>query len=135
MRVMLIAVLCVSVVFGFFTQAEARPKSRYDATTKSFRILESGPLEWDSSPWGEGGKVFREVCKRCHSRDNDKGAPFIWAESKTSAAWNRVFAERYPKCANDGSWDGITPDQLLKLNDYLYRYGLNSQDITDDRCQ
>lgn len=116
---------------SFALQAEARPKNRYDETTKTCRILESGPLEWDSRPWGEGGKVFREACKVCHSRGNDQGAPFLWVESKTPAAWNRVFAQRYPKCAQNGSWDKITLDQQLKLNDYLYRFGLNSEDIND----
>jgi len=99
--------------------------------TKTCRILEYGPLEWDSRPWGEGGKVFREVCKVCHTRNNDKGAPFLYAESKTPAAWNRVFAQKYPKCAQNGSWDKITLDQQLKLNDYLYRFGLNSEDFND----
>ncbi|MCK9296774.1 MAG: hypothetical protein M0P70_17050 [Desulfobulbaceae bacterium] len=126
---LMFAVFLLAVSFAL--QAEARPKNRYDETTKTCRILESGPLEWDSRPWGEGGKVFREACKVCHSRGNGQGAPFLWVESKTPAAWNRVFAQRYPKCAQNGSWDKITLDQQLKLNDYLYRFGLNSEDVND----
>ncbi|MBI5557663.1 MAG: hypothetical protein HY885_08495 [Deltaproteobacteria bacterium] len=124
--------LAVILMTGCFAlQAEARPKTRYDETTKTCRILETGPLEWDSQPWGEGGKVFKQVCKSCHTRNNDKGAPFLWTESKTSNAWNRVFTQKYPKCAKDGAWDGISPDQMLKLNDYLYRFALNSEDFVD----
>ena len=125
--VLTVILLTVSIAL----QAEARPKKRYDATTKTCRILDYGPLEWDSRAWGEGGKVFQEVCKVCHTRDNDKGAPFLYTESKTPQAWNRVFAQKYPKCAKDGAWDKITLDQQLKLNDYLYRFGLNSEDVND----
>ncbi|OKY74115.1 MAG: hypothetical protein BM485_14980 [Desulfobulbaceae bacterium DB1] len=116
---------------GFATQAEARPKSRFDETTQTCRIIDSGPLEWDSRPWGEGGKVFREVCKSCHTRDNDKGAPFLHSESKSSNGWNRVFTKKYPQCAKDGAWNQISGDQLLKLNDYLFRFALNSEDMND----
>jgi len=112
-------------------QADAAPKTRYDATTQTCRVLDDGPLEWESRPWGEGGKLFKEVCKGCHSRNNDKGAPFLWVESKNSTAWNRVFATRSPKCAKAGAWDTITREQQLKLNDYLYRWAANSQDLND----
>ena len=117
----------------FAAQADAAPKTRYDATTQTCRVLSEGPLEWTSRPWGEGGKLFRDVCKNCHSHGNDKGAPFLWVESKSSAAWNRVFATRYPKCAQDGSWGTMTKEQLLELNDYLYRFAAYSQD-TNDSC-
>jgi len=112
-------------------QAQARPKTRFDATTQTCRILNRGQLDWDSQPYGEGGKVFREFCKSCHTRDNDKGAPFLHSESKTSEGWNRVFAKRYPKCAKDGTWDALTQEQLLKVNDYLFRFALNSEGLND----
>ena len=73
-----------------------------------------------------------QVCKSCHFRDNKKGAPFLWSESKSSRAWNRVFAKRYPDCAKDGSWSAMNLDQQLKLNDYLYRFARDSQDISDN---
>ena len=119
------------LVPAFVNQAEAAPKTRYDATTQTCRVLSDGPLEWESRPWGEGGKLFKEVCKSCHSHNNDKGAPFLWTESKSSDAWNRVFATRYPKCAKDGSWNGMTKEQLLELNDYLYRFAAYSQGVND----
>ncbi|HCC55637.1 MAG TPA: hypothetical protein DEQ20_12090 [Desulfobulbaceae bacterium] len=124
----LAALFLISV---FADQAEATPKSRYDETTQTCRVLDDGPLEWESRPWGEGGKLFKEVCKGCHTRNNDKGAPFLWVESKTSAAWNRIFATRSPKCAKQGAWDALTLERLLKLNDYLYRWAANSQDASD----
>ena len=112
-------------------QAAAAPKTRYDATTQTCRVLNDGPLEWESRPWGEGGKLFKDVCKSCHTRNNDTGAPFLWVESKNSTGWNRIFETRSPKCAKQGAWDGITLEQQLKLNDYLYRWAANSQDPND----
>lgn len=119
------------LVPAFTSQANAAPQTRYDATTQTCRVLSDGPLEWDSRPWGEGGKLFKDVCKGCHTRDNDKGAPFLWVESKTSAGWNRVFETRSPKCAKTGAWEGINLDQQMKLNDYLYRWAANSRDKND----
>lgn len=129
-RPLLIFALCLMTVIIAF-QVHARPKTRFDATTQTCRILDKGQLDWDSRAFGEGGKVFREVCKKCHTRDNDKGAPFLHTESKTSEGWNRVFAKRYPECAKDGSWAEITPEQLLKVNDYLFRFALNSEGMND----
>lgn len=113
-------------------EADARPTKRFDATTQTCRNLADGQLEWHSRPWGDGGKVFRKVCKTCHARSNDKGAPFLWTESKSSKGWNRVFARKYPECAKDGSWDAVSLDQQLKLNDYLYRFANDSQDRDDN---
>lgn len=124
--------LAALLLFPAFTsQANAAPQTRFDATTQTCRVLNDGPLEWDSRPWGEGGKLFKDVCKGCHTRDNDKGAPFLWVESKTSAGWNRVFETRSPKCAKTGAWEGINLDQQMKLNDYLYRWAANSRDKND----
>jgi len=119
------------LVPAFSYQASAAPKTRYDAATQTCRVLGDGPLEWESRPWGEGGKLFKSACKTCHSRNNDKGAPFLWVESKNSEGWNRIFASRSPKCAKSGAWDTITLEQQLKLNDYLYRWAANSQGLND----
>jgi hypothetical protein len=117
---------------SFAFQAEARPTTRFDATTKTCRIFEDGQAEWDSNAWGEGGKVFKQVCKSCHFRGNKKDAPFLWPESKSSRGWNRVFAKKYPDCAQDGSWSDMNLNQQLKLNDYLYRFARDSEDISDN---
>lgn len=104
-------------------QAEARPRKRYDPRTKMCRLLDRGKLDWNSEPWGIGGQKFREVCKSYHTRNNDKGAPFLWTESYTSKAWNSIFAKRRKKCARDGSWDVLSEEELQMVNDYLYRNG------------
>lgn len=126
-----ISLAALLLVPALSNQADAAPKTRYDAATQTCRVLDAGPLEWESRPWGEGGKLFKDACKGCHARNNDKGAPFLWVESKSSAAWNRVFETRSPKCAKQGAWDKITQEQQLKLNDYLYRWAANSQDPND----
>ncbi|HFQ89246.1 MAG TPA: hypothetical protein ENK27_04130 [Desulfobulbus sp.] len=116
-------------------RAEARPRKRYDPRTKMCRQLDRGKLDWNSEPWGIGGKKFREVCKRCHTRNNDKGAPFLWTESYTSKAWNSIFARRRAKCARDGSWDVLSEEELQMVNDYLYRNGDWTYDPNDaDSC-
>ena len=128
--------LCVMLVaFALLTpfapQVSARPAHRFDAATNTCRDLSKGQADWDSRPWGEGGKLFRKVCKSCHNRKNDMGAPFLWAESKTSKGWNRVFFKKKSNCAKNGSWQNITLKQQLKLNDYLYRFSSNSLDAND----
>lgn len=123
--VCLVVVLSASVVM-------ARPGHRFDSTTQSCRTFSEGALEFASRPWGEGGKVFQETCKSCHTRDNQVGASFLWVESKSSKAWNRVFAQKKVACARNGSWDTLSMGQLLMLNDYLFRFGLNSGDMFDN---
>lgn len=124
--------LVVLLIAAPAMQAQARPQTRFDETTQTCRVLDDGQLEWESSAWGKGGKLFQNLCQSCHTRDNDKGASFLWVESKTSKAWNRVFTQKYPACAKDGSWQSMTMDDQLMLNDYLYRWAKNSQDINDN---
>lgn len=102
---------------------DARPGKRYDERTKMCRIISSGVLDWESEPWGLGGIKFREVCKSCHTQGNDKSAPFVHAETYTSAGWNSFFAKRNTLCATDGSWDALSSDELQMVNDYLFRNG------------
>lgn len=120
-----------TIFLSLSSPANARPAHRFDAFTNTCRDLSHGQADWDSRPWGEGGKLFTEICKSCHSRNNNKNAPFLWVESKTSKGWNRVFYKKYPKCAKNGSWKDLTIDQQQKLNDYLYRFAADSQDASD----
>lgn len=112
--------------------AEAKPVTRYDASSDTCRVLSEGPLYWESYAFGEGGKTFKANCQNCHNSHNDKGAHFLWSESKNQNAWNRVFATRYPKCARDGSWNGIGEEQLRRVNDYLWRF---SNDVIENVCR
>jgi len=115
------------VLLTFSLSAHADPVKRSDQTirsdkaTKTCRLLSGGAMEWDSLPWGEGGKTFKTTCKSCHTRKNEN-ATFLWAGAKTQKAWNRVFETRYPKCAQDGSWNSIGDEQLRKVHDYLWRW-------------
>lgn len=132
---MKISVMFVSVMtmlaFVVVPDSQASPKTRLDEATQICRILTFQNSGWVS----EGSKIFENSCKGCHNRDNDVGAPFLYSESKTMKGWNRVFLERYPQCAKDGKWADITGDDLLKLNDYLYRNAANTYDPNDaDDC-
>ena len=132
---MKIAVLFVSVMtlvsFGLVTHSQASPKKRLDEATQICRILTFQNSGWVS----EGSKIFARSCKSCHTRDNDKGATFLHSESKTMTAWNRVFLEKYPQCAKGGKWDNLSKEELLKVNDYLFRNAANTYDPNDaDDC-
>ena len=107
-----VTILTVSVVIA--SSALAGNK-RYDARTKMCRQLDSVELEWESRPWGKGGKGFEESCKKCHTRDNDSGGGFLYAESKSQKGWNRVFAKRRVRCATRGSWEGISEEKLAYI--------------------
>jgi NAD-dependent dihydropyrimidine dehydrogenase PreA subunit len=114
---------------------EARPGKRYDERTKMCRVIGDGVLDWESEPWGKGGIKFREVCKSCHTQKNDKGASFVHAETYTAEGWNKFFVKRNKKCAQDGSWDALSADEIQLVNDYLYRNGNWTYDPNDvDSC-
>jgi hypothetical protein len=112
------------LVFGLVTGSQATPDKRLDEATHVFRILTFANSGWVS----EGRKIFENSCKNCHHRDNDKGATFLHTESKTMTAWNRVFFEKYPQCARDGKWADLSPEDLQKLNDYLFYNAANNYD-------
>ncbi len=100
------------------------PNYRFDPVTQKSRELVF------KNTWA-GYKTFRNVCKSCHFRGNDKGAPFLYTESKSMKGWTRVFVEKYPKCARDGSWKGLSENELLQLNDYLFT---NARDANNPFC-
>lgn len=88
--------LTVAAVTGMLLApaAQARPTKRIDERTQMCRLIGEGRLDWESETWGLGAQKFQEVCKECHHKGNDKGAPFLHAESYTAKGWNSVFARR-----------------------------------------
>ena len=125
------AIVMFLVIMIYSLQAHAKPVTRYDAASATCRVLSDGPLYWESYVFGEGGQTFKNKCQSCHN-GNDKNIPFLWSESKNQDAWNRVFATRYPKCAQDGSWKGISEEQLQMVHDYLWRWANN---VVDNLCR
>jgi hypothetical protein len=123
------ALVALALIFGGAVMVQAAPNKRLDPGTQTCRIL-----GFDSMWWGEGAKIFRNNCKSCHFRGNDKGAPFLYAESKSPEAWNRVFFQKYPQCARDGSWGELSQNDQLLLNDYLYRNGANTYNPYSADC-
>lgn len=104
------------------------PKQRFDQRSQLCRDLNFSNSSWAS----EGSALFLKTCKSCHSHGNNKGAPFLYSESLPPQGWSRVFFERYPKCAKDGSWSGLTNEQLTKINDYLFRNAYGTWDPNSD---
>jgi hypothetical protein len=136
MKKNIVIVVGVLVAVGMMASVlQARPKKRLDERTQMCRLLTEGRLDWESEPWGKGGQKFQEVCKSCHTRDNDKGAPFLYAESKGSKGWNTVFAKRRVSCAKDGSWGVLSEEDIQFVNDYLFRNAAWTYDPYDaDSC-
>lgn len=102
---------------------QARPSKRLDERTQMCRLIGEGRLDWESETWGLGAQKFQEVCKSCHYRGNDKGAPFLHSESYTAKGWNSIFARRDVPCALDGYWSSLSEEEIQFVNDYLYRNG------------
>jgi len=121
-RFMVVAAVAFSVVL-VASPVFAKPGKRFDPASTSIRELTFSNLQ-------DGYRIFREVCKSCHYRGNAQGAKFLHTESKSMRAWNRVFAQRYPKCAQSGDWKALSKDDLLKLNDYLFANAVDTVDVS-----
>ncbi len=107
------AVLFVAVLA--FSMASATPGKRHDAVTDTCRTITADNVQ-------QGYRLFKDNCKACHNRKNDQ-VSFLYNESKTPKAWDRVFFKRYPQCARDGSWENLHLYDQLKIHDYLYATG------------
>lgn len=94
---------------------------RFDPATQTSRALEFKNT-WD------GYKLYVSNCKSCHFRGNDKGARFLDTDSRTMRGWNNVFYKKNVRCAEDGSWAKLSPEDLLDINDFLYSKAYDSWD-------
>lgn len=109
---------------GMLRTAAASPSQRSDPGTNTCRILTNE----NSGPGSPGHRLFQKSCKNCHFRANDKGAPFLHAESYAMAGWNRIFFTKYPACAQNGSWAALAAEELVQVNDYLFRNAADAYD-------
>ena len=82
--------------------------------------LSNRPIEYKNLR--AGYLLFKSNCKTCHTQENDKNAPFLCANSKTMNGWNRVFARENTMVENQGCLKGLSKEELMDLNDYLYTY-------------
>ncbi|MEJ2032717.1 MAG: hypothetical protein P8Y63_06715 [Deltaproteobacteria bacterium] len=105
---LLLAVLLLAAI----SAVQARPFKRYDPRTDTVRKLTFANLR-------QGMKLYRDFCKKCHSRQT-RESEFLYPESLTMTAWNKIFAERRVTCAERGVWHQLSEEQLRTINDYLY---------------
>lgn len=107
------------------------PDRRFDPLNQTCRIFQFEQMR-------AGAGFFKTVCLRCHHQDYDNGLrymPVLIPRSFSPERWTRIFTEKYPLCAQDGSWKELSADDLLKLNDYLYRGGYGTwEDYTPLEC-
>lgn len=94
---------------------------RFNPATQSSRALEFKNL------WA-GYKLYQSNCKSCHFRGNDKGAKFLDTDSRTMRGWNALFYKKNVRCAKDGSWATLSPEELMYVNDYLYSKAYDTWD-------
>ncbi|MFA7383054.1 MAG: hypothetical protein WC001_06355 [Desulfurivibrionaceae bacterium] len=107
---------------GVFAKDEGGETAyRFDPITQSSRALEFKNTM-------AGYKLYQSNCKSCHFRGNDKGANFLDTESRTMRGWNILFYKKNVRCAHDGSWAKLSPDELLVINDYLYSKAYDTWD-------
>ncbi len=57
MKQFFIVMICVFAVGVTSLSVSARPKKRFDETTGTCRVLNVGPLEWESLPWARAVRV------------------------------------------------------------------------------
>ncbi len=126
MKKLCLGFFTLSLIGLFVSLGIAGPQSRFDQTTKTCRKFHV----YDAL-MNEASNLFKDNCKSCHYRGNEKEAPFLHSESKTPEAWDRAFFERYPKCAQDGTWDKLELRDLMVINDYLFRFGAGTYDPND----
>lgn len=90
-KTMFVVGIIVAMISLGIPMAHARPDQRYDAGSQTTRDLLLSNRR-------AGYTIFRNFCKSCHSRENEK-APFLHTESQTMNGWNTVFYNKHPQCA------------------------------------
>ena len=63
-------------------------------------------------------KIYVQVI--CFSKIT--ASPVLCANSKTMDGWNRFFARDNAKAEKHGCLNGLSKEELMDLNDYLYTY-------------
>ncbi len=119
----------LAILFGFFLctifvsvtfAAPERPDRRYDKINDTCR-------EFKFQYMRDGARIFKDVCKSCHNENYNSGLRPMTAfvpRSYSPGQWTRFLnGEKTPQCSKDGAWSSLSEDELLKLNDYLYRGG------------
>ncbi len=123
----------LGVIFLFISASVLAevPDRRFDPLNQTCRIFQFTQMR-------EGAGFFKKVCLRCHDGSYDNGMRFmpeLIPRSFSPERWTRIFTEKYPLCAQDGSWKELSAEELLKLNDYLYRGGYGTwEDYTPLEC-
>ncbi len=116
----IVVLLGVFLISLFAAETFAAPDRRYDKVNDTCR-------EFKFKYMREGARIFKDVCQSCHNEEYDNGlrpmTVFVPRTYSPGQWTNFLTGAKIPKCSKDGSWAGISDDDLLKLNDYLYRGG------------
>jgi len=113
-----------SIAIGFALLSAAETPW-YEAGSHSNRPMKFGNIR-------EGYKIFRSNCKKCHFRGNIEKDIFLCPESKNMTGWNRVFARENTVAEENSCLEGLSTDELMDLNDYLYTHASDARNPNDD---
>lgn len=111
--VMAAVLVSLSQAWVFADDESGETAYRFDPATQTSRALEY------KNTW-EGYKLYKSNCKSCHFRGNQRGARYLNEDSRTMRGWNVLFYKKNVRCAKDGSWAKLSPEELVYVNDYLY---------------
>jgi len=125
MKGITVAILLVIGSLFAFSTINAEESTWYSPGSLSNRPMEYKNLR-------QGYLLFRSNCKTCHTRDNDKDAPFLCSDSKTMKGWNRVFARENAAAEKQGCLKDLSKEELMDLNDYLYTHAIDAKNPHDD---
>jgi cytochrome c len=114
-----LASLSQSKVFANDEGGETR--YRFDPATQTSRALEFKNTY-------DGYRLYKSNCKSCHFRGNERGARYMNEDSRTMKGWNTLFFKKNVRCARDGSWAKLSPEELMDINDYLYSTAYDTWD-------
>lgn len=117
----------VMIGTGVLSSLAASPDRRFDPLNETCRKFQFSNMR-------EGAALFKKVCQSCHNATFDNGLrtmTVFFPRVYSPGQWTRFFTTERPQCSKDGSWDGIPEEDLLKLNDYLYKGAYGTWDTFD----
>lgn len=115
MRKNIVVFLLIIGSMFVFSSVNAEESTYFNPGSMSNRTIEYKNIR-------AGYLIFKKNCKSCHSQKNEENAPFLCADSKTRAGWNRVFAGKNTTVEKLGCLKNLSKEERMDLNDYLYTY-------------
>lgn len=125
MKITTLVSLALALSLFLLSGSKAEEEAWYEPGSQSGREITFENMR-------EGYQLFRNNCKKCHFRGNEQNAVFLCPESKTMNGWNRVFARENSVAEANNCLGGLSAEELMDLNDYLYSHASNAVNPHDE---